>query len=77
MSLSADQTFANVVGVASTEVPSLNRIEPGNPDGSYLLRKVEGSAAVGGRMPLDGPPYLSNAQIQAIRDWISAGAEDN
>lgn len=77
MNLSAGQAFANTVGVTSAEVPSLNRVEPGSPDESYLVQKVEGTAAVGGRMPLDGPPFLTNAQIQSIRDWIAAGAEDN
>lgn len=77
MDLSEGQTFANTVGVASTQVLSLNRVEPGNPDDSYLVRKVEGTASVGGRMPLDGPPFLTNAQIQSIRDWIAAGAQDN
>ena len=31
----------------------------------------------GGRMPLTGPPYLSDAQIQPIRDWIDQGANNN
>ncbi len=75
--LSAGQTFSNVVGVPSNEVPSLNRVEPGDPDNSYLVRKVMGTASAGSRMPLDGPPFLTNAQIQSIRDWISAGAKNN
>lgn len=77
MNLSDGQTFANTVGVPSTEVASLDRVEPGNPDDSYLVRKVEGTASVGGRMPLDGPPFLTNAQMQSIRDWIAAGAQDD
>lgn len=76
LNLSAGQTFANVVDVPANEVPSLDRVEPGDPDASYLVRKVEGTASVGGQMPLGGAP-LSNAQMQAIRDWITAGAEDN
>lgn len=77
MDLSEGATFASTVDMPSAEVPSLDRIEPGDPDQSYLVRKVEGTASVGGRMPLDGPPFLSAEQIQRIRDWISAGAEDN
>lgn len=76
MNLSDGETFANVVGVPANEVPSLNRVEPGDPDASYLVRKIDGTASVGGRMPLGRPP-LSNAQIQAVRDWVAAGAEDN
>ncbi len=76
LDLSEGQAFANLVGVPSAEVPSLNRVEPGDPDDSYLVRKVEGTASVGSRMPL-GRPALSNAQIQNIRDWIAAGAEND
>ncbi len=77
MNLSAGQTFGNIVAVASQEAPPLNRVQPGDPDNSYLVQKIEGTASVGGRMPLDGPPFLSNAQIQSIRAWIAAGAENN
>src|SRR2546425_122240 len=31
----------------------------------------------GGRMPLTGPPYLFDAEIQLMRDWIDQGAKDN
>ncbi|HEX7037173.1 MAG TPA: CHRD domain-containing protein [Pseudomonadales bacterium] len=77
MDLSEGATFASTVNVPSLEVPELDRVEPRDPDQSYLVRKVEGTASVGGRMPLDGPPFLSESQIQQIRDWISAGAEDD
>ena len=73
LSLVAASSYANLVNVASNEVPSLERVEPGNPDDSYLVQKVEGTAAVGGRMPLGGSP-LSAAQIELIRSWISDGA---
>ncbi len=72
--LDSANSYANLVGVASREVPSLLRVEPGNPDDSYLVQKVEGTAAVGGRMPLGASP-LSAGQIDLIRQWISEGAE--
>ncbi len=72
--LDTANSYANLVGVASREVPSLQRVEPGNPDDSYLVQKVEGTAAVGGRMPLGRTP-LTAAQIALIRQWISEGAE--
>jgi hypothetical protein len=37
------------------------------------VQKVEGTAAVGGRMPLGGD-RLSDADIDLIRQWISEGA---
>jgi hypothetical protein len=61
------------IGVPSTEVPSVLRVAPGNPDASYLIQKLEGHAAVGARMPFGGP-YLDTATIAVIRQWITAGA---
>ncbi len=66
-------SFAAIVDVASTEVPSLMRIAPGDPDNSYLVQKIEGTAAIGGRMPLGGPP-LPDATIEFIRQWVTDGA---
>jgi len=48
------------------------RVVPGNPGASELLRRVRGQSRP--RMPLDGPPYLSAAEIKLIEDWISQGA---
>jgi mono/diheme cytochrome c family protein len=73
LQLDAANSYADLVNVASNEVPSLLRVEPGNPDDSYLVHKIEGTAAVGGRMPLGGTP-LSAETIALIRQWISEGA---
>jgi len=67
------EAFAAIVGVASTEVPSLMRISPNDPDNSYLVQKIEGTAAVGGRMPLGGPP-LPQETIDLVRQWVTDGA---
>ena len=74
MSLTAGQSFDQIVGVASTEQPDLLRIEPGNPDDSYLVRKIRGTPGISGaQMPLGGP-FLSEAQINTVVEWVSAGA---
>ena len=73
LQLNADASFAAIVGVASTEVPSLMRIEPNDPDNSYLIQKLEGTQAVGAQMPLGGPP-LAQDTIDFVRQWISDGA---
>jgi len=71
---SVDNSFQNLVEVASTEAPSLLRVNPGNPDNSYLVHKIEGrSTIVGAQMPLN-QPALSGSQIAAIRTWIQNGA---
>lgn len=67
-------SYAMLVNVASVEVPSLRRIQPGDPDLSYLVQKIEGRAAVGGRMPLNSPP-LPQATIDVIRQWVLEGAQ--
>jgi hypothetical protein len=66
-------SFDNLVGVASAQVPELNRVEPGDPDNSYLVQKLEGTAAEGARMPRGGPA-LEQALIDDIRQWIEDGA---
>ncbi len=48
---------------------------PGNPQASEIWRRIEGLADP--RMPFDGPPYLSDAEIALIRDWIANGAMDD
>jgi hypothetical protein len=71
--LDAASSYAMLVGVASTEVPSLLRVQAGDAENSYLVHKIEGRAAVGARMPLGGPP-LPQADIDLIKQWIVAGA---
>jgi len=66
-------SYAMLVNVASGEVPSLLRVNPGNPDTSYLVQKLQGNNAVGGRMPFGGP-YLPQDRIDLVRRWIAAGA---
>jgi CHRD domain/Bacterial Ig-like domain len=73
MNLSQGQAYAAIVNVPSMEVPTLLRVKPGDPDQSYLVQKIEGTAAVGGRMPLGGPALPAD-RIEAIRQWISEGA---
>jgi hypothetical protein len=80
MNLSSGQTHSNTVDVASNEVPGMDRIEPGQPDQSYLVHKIQGTqgsvGGTGGRMPLGRTP-LTQAQVDIIRAWVTAGALDN
>jgi len=72
---SAADSFAALVGVPSLQVDSLNRVTAGDPDNSYLVQKLEGTAAVGGRMPLGGA--LDQAMIDMVRQWIIDDALNN
>ena len=77
LSLDSGVAYQNLVRVPSSEVPSLLRVKPYEPDSSYLLWKIEDDAGVlGGRMPL-GLPRLSDQQIAIIRGWIVGGAQAN
>lgn len=71
---SEENSYAFLVNRAADEIPTLMRVNPGNPDDSYLVKKLEGAAdIVGARMPLGGP-YLSQEQIDQVRSWIANGA---
>ncbi len=74
--LDAANSYGLLVDVASAQVPGLLRVDPGNPDDSYLIMKLEGTAAVGARMP-DGSPPLPQSDIDVIRQWITDGAMQN
>jgi hypothetical protein len=71
--LDAGNSFALLVNAPSSQVPGTLRVNPGNPNASYLVQKIEGTAAVGARMPLGGP-FLNQAQVDLVRAWIAAGA---
>jgi mono/diheme cytochrome c family protein len=74
----ASNSYSQLVNVASTGKPGAIRVIPGNPSGSYLVQKLEGAAdIVGLRMPRNGPPFLTDAQIALIRQWIQNGAPNN
>jgi mono/diheme cytochrome c family protein len=76
--LAAGQSYGLLVGHPATENGSLNRVEPGDPERSYIILKLRGDPRItGARMPLDGPPYLSPEQIEGIAAWIRAGAPNN
>jgi hypothetical protein len=75
LQLDAAHSYALLVGVPSVEKPSLLRVDPGNPDLSYIVLKLEGaSGIVGAQMPFGGP-YLPQSTINVIRQWITDGAQ--
>lgn len=77
LSTDRETTFNMLVNVPSTEDPTFKRVEPGNPDASYLIKKLEGTPPPRNtRMPLGGP-FLSAEEIKKVRDWITAGAKND
>ena len=78
LALYAGGAYDSLVNVPAIVGP-LKRVAPGDPDNSFLLRKIEGTQAdVGGgaRMPLGSTP-LPDELVKAIRTWIEAGAPRN
>jgi hypothetical protein len=73
LQLTDGASYVMLVNVPSVEVQSILRVQPGNPDASYLIQKLEGTAGQGARMPLNAPA-LSPETIATIRQWIVNGA---
>lgn len=69
----ADASYSNLVGVYSIGESDLLRVSPGDAEDSLLVRKLEGTQAVGVRMPFRGAK-LDADTIAAVRQWINSGA---
>jgi hypothetical protein len=78
LNLEPEFSYATLVNQEAQGKPGAIRVMPGNPDGSYLVHKLEGaSGIVGGRMPQNGPPFLTAGQVSTIRRWIELGARND
>jgi hypothetical protein len=76
LDLAPGRTYSNVVSVRSAQAGNLNRIEPFNPDSSYLVWKIRGDPGItDSRMPQGGT--LSAEEIQLIVDWVRRGAPND
>jgi Bacterial Ig-like domain len=72
--LDAAHSYNLIVGVPSTERATVDRIKPGDPDNSYLVRKIQGGPDIDGvQMPYMETP-LPQSTIDAIRTWVANGA---
>ena len=47
-------------------------VRPGDARGSEIVKRVRGESQP--RMPLTGPPWLSDGEIATLEQWIAAGA---
>jgi PKD repeat protein len=74
LDLTEGNAYGNIVNVQSIQQPSLDRIEPSDPDNSYLYLKVTGDPSIdGSRMPRGGDA-LAQDLLDLLRDWIERGA---
>jgi len=77
MDLRAGAAYANIVNVQSSQKSSLDRIEPSDPNNSYMYLKVIGDPSIEGlRMPR-GRAMLSQQLLDLLRDWIERGAPND
>lgn len=78
LNLLADFAYNALVNVPSRQKAGAVLVIPGDPDGSYLVQKLEGAPGIVGlRMPRNGPPHLTSGQMLVIRRWIQNGAQSN
>lgn len=76
LDLREGQAFSNLVNRQSIQV-ALDLVEPNDAENSYLIHKLDGRAGiVGVQMPVGGP-FLSQADIDVIKQWIDNGAANN
>jgi len=76
LGLRLDDGFSrdSLVNTPSFYGNSLVRVVPGDPEGSFLIQKLEPNPAFGDRMPLTGC-CLQQVTIDVIRQWIQDGAK--
>jgi hypothetical protein len=87
MTLTAADIKANIVGKSSKEVTTWQYVNAGNPQQSYLMRKIEDAnpgcglactstppAGCATQMP-NGANALSPSDQDLIRNWIQQGAK--
>ncbi len=75
--LEAGRTFGETVNVASSELSQFDIIEPGDPEASYMVKKLRGDADISGERMPEGGPFLSEERIAEVISWVNAGALDN
>lgn len=76
LDLSPGLAYKSLVNTPSKEDPTLMRVKPGDPDQSYLWLKLEHKTGEGDGMPKGffGSRRLSQKELDAIKAWISSGA---
>ena len=71
MDLTRDQFYNAIVNKPSQSDPAYKVVDPGNPDGSYMLKKLRGEEGIVGlQMPMIGDK-LTDDEIGTIENWIS------
>ena len=75
--LDADGSYAALVDVPSAVVDGEVLVIPGDADGSYLVKKLEGASGIDGEAMPPGGQSLDADAIARVRGWIDAGAAND
>jgi hypothetical protein len=78
MGMDKATAYAAIVGKASASSHCMNQmlVVPGKPEASLFYLKLTATPPCGVRMPNGGNPF-TEAQLEMVRSWISAGAHDD
>lgn len=72
------RAYQALVSQASRQKAGATLVVPGDPESSYLVKKLEGASDISGvRMPRSTGPYLTAGQMSIIRRWIALGARND
>src|SRR5262245_20291392 len=84
LDLTPGHSYKQIVNHPSFEQPARKRVKPGDPEGSYLVMKMEGATGISGApMPLNCPTPPPGGQcpgpddLPAIKQWIVECATNN
>jgi len=79
--LERGKSYENLVNVLATNTAArakkMRRVVASQPDSSFLLIKLIGPNAAEGSLMPDGAGQLSAQALEAIREWIRQGAQNN
>ena len=76
LTLEEESAFDALVGVASVQVPELSLVEPGVPEESYLMLKMDDDPGILGD-PMPPGSGMEQDRVEMVRAWIESGALDD
>ncbi len=77
--IDAENTYQAIVGIPSYQLPSMNRVEPGDPDRSYLWLKATNQHVEAGGKGWQMPVMIGvrGPLRDTLYQWIAQGAKNN
>jgi hypothetical protein len=78
LNLGAAVSYGNLVNATANACNPSQRVTPGDPDNSVLIRKMQGTSC-GSRMPQNNPAFFDTnpGLVIRVRSWILAGAAND